>query len=129
MIGFRLAALLLDHGVRLDALASATTILPLKPDDFSSRSIQPSKPRPLTKNNLREASVLASAGRRAEHMGVAVGPDQRDDLDPVAADLPHHVAEDPERGDGLDLVGRMRAAKPEQTSKRQSEQCRPSDSS
>ena len=44
-------------------------------------------------------------------MRVAVGPDQRDDIDPVAADLLHHVAEDGERGDGLDLVGGFRAAR------------------
>ena len=40
----------------------ATTTLPLKPDDFSRRSIQPSKPRPLTKKISAPASLLASAG-------------------------------------------------------------------
>ncbi len=53
-------------------------------------------------------------------MRVAVGPDQGHDLDAVAANLPDHVAEDAERGDGLDLVGRFRAAgEPEQQYQRQ----------
>jgi hypothetical protein len=40
----------------------ATTTVPLKPDDFSSRSIQPSKPSPLVNRICAAARFLASAG-------------------------------------------------------------------
>jgi len=53
-------------------------------------------------------------------MRVAVGSDQGDDIDPVAADLFHHVAEDRERGDGLELVRRFRPAR--QTEKKRKRQ-------
>ena len=98
----------------------ATTTLPLKPEDFSSRSIQPSKPRPLTKKISRAGQHLGVGGGRLEDVGIAIGWDQGDHLDAVAADLAHHVAENAERGYGLELVGRLCAAgKTEQDGERQ----------
>ena len=50
------------------------------------------------------AHGLGSRRRRLVDMGIAVGPHQRGNLDPVAADILHHVAQDAETGDYLDLV-------------------------
>ena len=101
-----------DHGLALEARGF---LQPLHPA-LEAEAVD--------EEQLRRGQRLGVGRGRAEHMGVAVGPDQRDDLDTVAADLPHHVAQDRERGDGLDLVGRVRAARnAEQDEQRQSEQC------
>ena len=63
-----------------------------------------------------DGEVLGVGRRRLIDMRVAVGSDQGDDIDAVAADLFHHVAEDRERGDGLDLVaGLRRSPRPSST--------------
>jgi hypothetical protein len=57
-----------------------------------------------------DASKTLLRAREAVVVGVAVGTDQSDHLDALAAHLFHYVAEDRERGDGLDLVGGLGTA-------------------
>src|SRR5680860_1441296 len=52
----------------------ATTSAPVKPEAFSSRSIQPSKPSPLTKKMSAPASILASAGVGLNTCASPLGP-------------------------------------------------------
>ena len=102
--GLLLAALLLDHGARLDALG--------RDDDLAFEAggfLQPVHPaleaKAVGEENGRGREVLGVGRRRLVDMGVAVRADQRRHIDAVSAHLLHHVAEDRERGDGLDLVG------------------------
>jgi hypothetical protein len=108
----------LDHGARLEAgrgdhdlaVEAGGFFQPVHPA-FEAQSVD--------EQELRGREVLGVGWRRLIDMRVAVGPDQRDDIDPVAADLFHHVAEDRERGDGLDLVRRVGAV----GETKQDEQC------
>ena len=59
--------------------------------------------------DLRRREVLGIGGGRLIDMRVAVGPDQRDDIDAVTADLLHHVAKYRERGDGSQFIRGLRA--------------------
>src|SRR5665811_145749 len=52
----------------------ATTSAPVKPDAFSSRSIQPSKPSPFTKKISSPAIILASAGVGLNTCASPLGP-------------------------------------------------------
>ena len=93
-IGDRLrrAALLLDHGARLHPLRGDYDLA------FEARRfLQPLHPsfeaEAVDEQNLRGGKVPGVCRRRLVDMGVAVGPHQRDDLDAVAADLLHHIAQ------------------------------------
>ncbi len=76
---------------------------PLKGAALASRSIQPSKPRPLL-TRTRASSQGARIGRaRLIGVGVDIGADQGGDLGQVAPHFGHEVAQDREGRDGFGL--------------------------
>jgi hypothetical protein len=56
---------------------------------------------PVHEHDIGLGHLLGVGRRRRVDMGIAIGTDQGADLDPVAANVLHEVAEDRERGDGL----------------------------
>ena len=68
-----------------------------------SRLIQPSKLEAVHEDELGVGEAAAVGGRRGVDVGVAVGPDERRDLDAVAADVFREVGEDREGRDHLEL--------------------------
>ena len=76
------------------------------------RRLEPLHPaleaEPVDEEDVRASQLLGVGGRGVEFVRIAVGTDELGDLDPVAADILHHVGENAERGDGLELVGSVR---------------------
>ena len=111
--GLGLAALLLDHGARLHA-RRGDDHLALEARGFLQSLHPPLEAEAVDEQDLRGREVLGVGRRRLIDMRVAIRPDQRDDIDAVAADLLHHVAEDAERGDSsqfMRCLGTCREAK------------------
>ena len=79
----------------------------------ATKGIKPLEPaleaQPIDEHELGIGNLLGVAGRGRIDMGIAVGTDQGGDLDPVAADVLHEVAQDREAGDHVEPVLRARA--------------------
>jgi hypothetical protein len=88
----RLDALGRDYDRRLGA---GCLDQPLEPA-FEAQSVD--------EDELGVGNLLGVAGRGRIDMGIAVGTDQGPDLDPVAADVLHEVAQDREAGDNVEPV-------------------------
>jgi hypothetical protein len=92
----------LVHSQRLDALARRHQGTLVTGSFNQTRHPALLQAEPVDEDDVGVGNRPGVGGRRLEHMGVAIGTDERNDLNTVAAHGLGHVAENTEAGDDLE---------------------------